>query len=190
MVPTFSPLYCGHDHHSDDVFYRKGIFLGYGLSAATSPPWDWEGKAPNPNSRGARVVEVSSNGVAKTWIQTQAGFENGTLLDMAASLKCCVLCASANQSLGSYPNNFVFLKKDKIHADRKLLLLAMAINGDSFVSNVHGLLVSCSIPSSTSLHPQGRIHRRKRRGNSRPRILHGSRLKARGQTKLRPKQLA
>jgi hypothetical protein len=23
-------VFCGHDHHSDAVFYRKGVFLGYG----------------------------------------------------------------------------------------------------------------------------------------------------------------
>lgn len=80
-------LFCGHDHHSDAVFYRKGIFLGYGRSASMTPPYDWEGKAPNPNQRGARVVEVSSNGVTKTWIQNQGGFEDGTLLDMVSMMK-------------------------------------------------------------------------------------------------------
>jgi hypothetical protein len=43
-----------------------------------------EGKAPNPFARGGRVVEVTSDGVAKTWIQTATGFEEGSLLDMVS----------------------------------------------------------------------------------------------------------
>ncbi|CAB9514257.1 Ser Thr phosphatase family protein [Seminavis robusta] len=85
-------LFCGHDHHSDAVFYRKGLFLGYGRSGAMTPPYDWEGAAPNVLAKGGRVVEVSRDGVAKTWIQTASGFEDGSLLDMTnyePDQKCC-----------------------------------------------------------------------------------------------------
>jgi hypothetical protein len=79
-------IFCGHDHHSDAVFYhrRSGIFLGYGRSGSFTPPMNWEGKAPNPLLPGARVVEVSKSdgGVATTWVQTKHGVERDSLLDM------------------------------------------------------------------------------------------------------------
>lgn len=77
-------VFCGHDHHSDAVFYRRGIFLAYGRSGSLTPPYDWEGKAPNPLQPGARIAEVSSDGVLKTWIQTAIGAEHDSFLDMVS----------------------------------------------------------------------------------------------------------
>jgi len=65
-------------------FYRRGIFLAYGRSGSLTPPYDWEGKAPNPLQPGARIAEVSSDGVLKTWIQTAIGAEHDSFLDMVS----------------------------------------------------------------------------------------------------------
>ena len=77
-------LFCGHDHHSDAVYWRQGIFLAYGRSGACTPPWDWEGKAPNPHCPGARVIEIRAapDHSVTTWIETAAGMEPDSLLDM------------------------------------------------------------------------------------------------------------
>ena len=49
----------GHDHHSDAVFLKKGIFMCYGRAGAHTPPSDWQGAAGAIpfNRHGARVVE-------------------------------------------------------------------------------------------------------------------------------------
>jgi hypothetical protein len=86
-------VFCGHDHHSDAIFWKNGIFLGYGRSGAMTPPFDWEGKAPNVMNPGARVVEVSQDGVVRTWIQTHFGAEDGSFLDMVrfCALRVCIV---------------------------------------------------------------------------------------------------
>eukprot|EP00977_Amphora_coffeiformis_P020882 scaffold8605_cov178-Amphora_coffeaeformis.AAC.1 len=78
-------LFCGHDHHSDAVFYRpdENIFLGYGRSGSMTPPFDWEGKAPNTLQPGARVIQIDADdGTVTTWIETARGREEDSLLDM------------------------------------------------------------------------------------------------------------
>ena len=79
--------FCGHDHHSDAVFHRQGIFLGYGRSGAMTPPFDWEGKAPNDLAPGARVVQVDCAGRTQTWIQNRDGAESDSFLDMVRTEK-------------------------------------------------------------------------------------------------------
>jgi hypothetical protein len=76
-------MFCGHDHHSDAVYQRQGIFLGYGRSGSYTPPFDWEGKAPNTLLPGGRVVEINAEDESVvTWIQTGTGPETNTYLDM------------------------------------------------------------------------------------------------------------
>ena len=79
---NIAAIFCGHDHHSDAIFWRQGIFLGYGRSGSMTPPYDWEGKAPNPLQPGARVAEVSSDGVVTTWIRNGDGMEHDSMFDM------------------------------------------------------------------------------------------------------------
>merc|ERR1719336_3081850 len=35
----------GHDHTSDAVFYKDGLYMIYGRVGGTTPPIDWEGDA-------------------------------------------------------------------------------------------------------------------------------------------------
>jgi hypothetical protein len=81
---NITALFCGHDHHSDAMFYNRQhhFFYGYGRSAATTPPYDWEGKAPNVLLPGARVVQVTPQGNVTTWIQNQHEKEADSFLDM------------------------------------------------------------------------------------------------------------
>ena len=80
-------LFCGHDHHSDAVFWKpnENIFLGYGRSGSTTPPFDWEGKAPNTLQPGGRVIRIDSNGNVTTWIKSLHGREEDSFLDMVST---------------------------------------------------------------------------------------------------------
>lgn len=90
MVETSSVQACffGHDHHSDAVFCRDGIYHAYGRVGSCLPPSDWEGKAPLPFAPGARVIEVKVD-VAEyrieTWIETRDGEEEGSRLVLATA---------------------------------------------------------------------------------------------------------
>lgn len=89
---NIASVFCGHDHHSDAIFWKQGIFLGYGRSGSLTPPYDWEGKAPNPLQPGARVAEISSEGILKTWMHSLGGVEHDSLLDMTnfePKISCC-----------------------------------------------------------------------------------------------------
>jgi hypothetical protein len=69
----------GHDHHSDAVFQREGLYMAYGRYSSCLPPSDWEGKSPLPFAPGGRVIEVRApregEGEARiaTWVVTTAG---------------------------------------------------------------------------------------------------------------------
>lgn len=88
--PRILGIFCGHDHHSDAVFRRSNIFLGYERSGAHTPPFDWEGKAPNKLCPGARVIDVE-DGMSRlaTWVQTAEGQEVGSYLDMVSCFRSC-----------------------------------------------------------------------------------------------------
>jgi len=63
--------FCGHDHHSDAVFERSGIYLCYGRVSGHTPPIDWEGAGGDlAFRRGARFVNVNFEGKATTWVET------------------------------------------------------------------------------------------------------------------------
>ena len=36
-------MFCGHDHYSDFVALRRGVYLCYGRVSSYTPPRDWEG---------------------------------------------------------------------------------------------------------------------------------------------------
>eukprot|EP00928_Gymnodinium_smaydae_P022154 TRINITY_DN18697_c0_g1_i2.p1 TRINITY_DN18697_c0_g1~~TRINITY_DN18697_c0_g1_i2.p1 ORF type:complete len:281 (-),score=37.30 TRINITY_DN18697_c0_g1_i2:30-833(-) len=82
-------VFCGHDHMSDAVFYRSGIYLAYGRYGSYTPPNDWENKiravALEP---GARVVSCNFNqnecSEFETWIETRAGLEKNSHLLVSA----------------------------------------------------------------------------------------------------------
>jgi len=60
--------FCGHDHHSDFVGRRNGIYLVYGRCGSFTPPSDWEGAGGDlPFDRGARVVHVKGRDQVFTW---------------------------------------------------------------------------------------------------------------------------
>lgn len=74
VIATF----CGHDHTSDCIVKREGVYLCYGRCGSSTPPSDWEGKIPFPFPRGARVVEAAQGGQVETFIETEFGEEENT----------------------------------------------------------------------------------------------------------------
>lgn len=89
----------GHDHYSDAVFLRDGIFMVYGRVGGTTPPVDWEGVGGQlPFQTGARVVEWSRRGecdgagtLLRTWVECADGSEVGSecVLDAGAIVNRC-----------------------------------------------------------------------------------------------------
>lgn len=78
----------GHDHYSDAVFLRDGIFLAYGRVGGSTPPCDWEGDGgPLPFQTGSRVVEWNSEATPKlcTWVEVEEGVESGSNLVLNAT---------------------------------------------------------------------------------------------------------
>lgn len=84
---AFSACFFGHDHHSDAIFRRDGLYLAYGRVGATTPPATWEGKAPLPFAPGARVIEVDAACNVSTWVETAAGEERGSRLHLDPRLE-------------------------------------------------------------------------------------------------------
>ena len=64
-----------------------------------TPPYDWEGKAPNTLQPGARIAEVSSDGVLTTWIHTGGGVENDSLLDMVRTVFIDMMAVCLHMSI-------------------------------------------------------------------------------------------
>lgn len=82
----------GHDHASDAVFLKDGLYMAYGRVGGTTPPVDWEGDAgPQPFEAGARVVEWDprGSGQLRTWVEIALSSEKGSelLMDGAAPRK-------------------------------------------------------------------------------------------------------
>lgn len=87
----------GHDHASDAIFFRDGLFMVYGRVGATTPPVDWEGDAGvKPFEQGARVIEwqppsgnAGTNGCPlRTWVELENEREHGSEFDIdPASVK-------------------------------------------------------------------------------------------------------
>lgn len=75
----------GHDHHSDAVFSRSGLYLAYGRCGSCTPPSNWEGQAQMPFEPGARVIEVDGQRV-ETWVETALGEVSGSRLVLDATL--------------------------------------------------------------------------------------------------------
>ena len=75
---TVRSCFFGHDHHSDAVFQRRGVYLAYGRVSSCLPPSDWEGKSPLPFAPGGRVIEVrrradEPESRISTWVVTASG---------------------------------------------------------------------------------------------------------------------
>lgn len=82
----------GHDHASDAVFLKEGLYMAYGRVGGTTPPVDWEGDAgPQPFEAGARVVEwdCTGSGQLRTWVEVASSMEKGSelLMDGKAPIK-------------------------------------------------------------------------------------------------------
>eukprot|EP01050_Picozoa_sp_SAG11_P003424 SAG11_NODE_192_length_12931_cov_5.747682_18_plen_300_part_00 len=59
-APRVAACFFGHDHHSDAVFFRDGVYLCYGRVGGTTPPIDWEGDGVRPSSAICRPVWLPS----------------------------------------------------------------------------------------------------------------------------------
>lgn len=60
--------FCGHDHHSDFVGKRDGVYLCYGRCGSYTPPSTWEGAAGDFKfDRGARVIHFKGADKLYTW---------------------------------------------------------------------------------------------------------------------------
>jgi len=76
----------GHDHFSDAVLLKQGIYMIYGRVGASTPPADWEGDGgPLPFEIGARMVEWTAGGAGgeeggllRTWVEIAGGREEGS----------------------------------------------------------------------------------------------------------------
>lgn len=65
--------FVGHDHHSDFISKREGIYLCYGRCGGYTPPHNWEGSGGNlPFDHGARIVQIDpyDNNKVSTWVCT------------------------------------------------------------------------------------------------------------------------
>mmetsp|Transcript_57454 Transcript_57454/g.136605 ORF Transcript_57454/g.136605 Transcript_57454/m.136605 type:complete len:427 (+) Transcript_57454:126-1406(+) len=96
---TLTACFFGHDHMSDAVLERDGIYMVYGRVGATTPPVDWEGAAgPLPFPVGARVISwhppsacspnndgdmAGVQGHLSTWVEEQEGPEDGSRVLLA-----------------------------------------------------------------------------------------------------------
>jgi len=74
---SMTATFCGHDHYSDFVAYKKGIYLCYGRVSSFTPPSNWEGAGGKlPFAPGGRVVELDCDtGQVVSWIHVESGEE-------------------------------------------------------------------------------------------------------------------
>ena len=77
---SLTAAFCGHDHYSDAVSYKEGIYLCYGRVSSYTPPSNWEGVGGKlPFEPGGRVVELdAASGRLSSWLQVEVGEEPGT----------------------------------------------------------------------------------------------------------------
>ena len=80
-------MFCGHDHYSDFVALRRGVYLCYGRVSSYTPPRDWEGSGgPLAFAPGGRVVEWKANQKElQSWIEIVGGEEAASrvMLDLS-----------------------------------------------------------------------------------------------------------